>query len=362
MVLLPSQVSDLEFWIRGKDLGSGSVTTINDASIWGNTFTGAGGSVVTGATPSGGKALSGTNMNYLAREGLNLNGGPLRASASSMLNTGYVPQNAVDGDLGSMWSPTSITGWLMVRRQAGPAAATSYQITPRNLALAQAPTAWTFEGSMNGSSWTTLDSRSGITWPSGAEQSFSFSNPTAYVYYRLNITANNGDANTTIVNFTLDHVSNSASLKDAELWMVVKTNGGSGPQSWRYGTNVAASHYTYGGSIYEGFGTTNRFTFTPTLSPASWRLYRVRVQGTNWTAWIDNVQQFTNASSTKAWQLHPYIFDTFSGQSAETFLFSRAITSDETAGLITYVNSEHGLLVPGGAPDGPVTYWGTLLK
>jgi len=54
---------------------------------------------------------------------------------------------------------------------------------------------WTFEGSNNDSSWTTLDTRSGITWTQAELKIFIFSNSTAYRYYRLNITANQGGNN-----------------------------------------------------------------------------------------------------------------------------------------------------------------------
>jgi hypothetical protein len=50
---------------------------------------------------------------------------------------------------------------------------------------------WDFQGSNNNSSWTTLDSRSGITWTAGESKTFSFSNSTAYRYYRISISSGN---------------------------------------------------------------------------------------------------------------------------------------------------------------------------
>jgi len=70
---------------------------------------------------------------------------------------------------------------------------------------ARTVTAWTFLGSNDGTTWTTLDTQSGITWPTvGQTQSFIFANTTAYSYYRINITANGGDAFTQIaeISFT----------------------------------------------------------------------------------------------------------------------------------------------------------------
>ena len=49
-----------------------------------------------------------------------------------------------------------------------------------------------------------LDTRSGVTWPtSGETKSFTFANSTAYLYYRLNITANNGDTYLSVATLNL---------------------------------------------------------------------------------------------------------------------------------------------------------------
>ena len=51
------------------------------------------------------------------------------------------------------------------------------------------PTAWTLKGSDNGVDWTTLDTRSGVSWGASEKKEFYFANTTAYLYYRINITA-----------------------------------------------------------------------------------------------------------------------------------------------------------------------------
>lgn len=51
------------------------------------------------------------------------------------------------------------------------------------------PTAWTLEGSNNDSAWTTLDTQSSQTFTAGEVKTFTFSNSTAYRYYRINISA-----------------------------------------------------------------------------------------------------------------------------------------------------------------------------
>ncbi len=59
----------------------------------------------------------------------------------------------------------------------------------------RAPKDWTMEGSNDNSSWTTVDTvTSQTSWGSGETRSFTCdTQTTAYRYFRLNVTANNGD-------------------------------------------------------------------------------------------------------------------------------------------------------------------------
>lgn len=52
-----------------------------------------------------------------------------------------------------------------------------------------APRDWTFQGSNDDSAWTTLDTRTAETFTASQRRTFSFSNSTAYRYYRILITA-----------------------------------------------------------------------------------------------------------------------------------------------------------------------------
>jgi len=61
-----------------------------------------------------------------------------------------------------------------------------------SIASTTMPRDWTFQGSNNNSTWTTLDTQSGITWSDNQLRTFSSGNTTAYQYYRLYITANGG--------------------------------------------------------------------------------------------------------------------------------------------------------------------------
>ena len=57
----------------------------------------------------------------------------------------------------------------------------------------RAPKAWTFQGSNDGSTWTTLDTRTNqINWQKGEVRTYQFANEMAYIYYKFDCTQNNG--------------------------------------------------------------------------------------------------------------------------------------------------------------------------
>ena len=59
----------------------------------------------------------------------------------------------------------------------------------------RAPKVWTFQGSTDGSTWTTLDTRTNqINWQASEVRTYQFDNDIAYVYYKFDCTQNNGNA------------------------------------------------------------------------------------------------------------------------------------------------------------------------
>lgn len=109
--------------------------------------------------------------------------------------------NAFDGVVtvpsSNGWHVSGTTGWI------------SYQFSSNTLVNAysikavgdssghnRVPKNWTFEG-WNGTAWVVLDTRTNIIgWAVsvGEKRYFSFSNNIEYIKYRVNVTANNGDA------------------------------------------------------------------------------------------------------------------------------------------------------------------------
>ncbi len=82
---------------------------------------------------------------------------------------------------------------------------TSYDYAPQMTYATRCPKDWLFQGSNDGINWTTLDARTNYTgWVSNISPSFfSFTNTKAYRYYRIHVTATNGDAYLTTSGITL---------------------------------------------------------------------------------------------------------------------------------------------------------------
>lgn len=145
-------------------------------------------------------------------------------ASASTTTAPYVASEAFDDDTADYgWIATTNTGTLQYDRGVGNAiVARRYTLFCFNSTeQPRMPRDWTFEGSNNGSSWTTLDTRSSITgWGVGETKTFDFSNTTSYRYYRLNITANNGDAFVAVDEMTIHTLANSDKDKLAQSFQI----------------------------------------------------------------------------------------------------------------------------------------------
>ncbi len=98
----------------------------------------------------------------------------------------------IDNNVNTKYLTFHSSGWIQYNATAS-YIVTQYSITSANDAPERDPKNWTFQGSNNGSTWVTLDSRSNETFPARFQKkSYSFSNNTGYAYYRLNLTASSG--------------------------------------------------------------------------------------------------------------------------------------------------------------------------
>ncbi|RZA08317.1 MAG: carbohydrate-binding protein [Moraxellaceae bacterium] len=99
----------------------------------------------------------------------------------------------IDNDSGSKYLGVSgAGGWIQYQTNTA-YAVNQYTITSANDAEERDPLNWTFQGSNDGTSWSTLDTRSNENFPNRYEKRrFNIGNSTAYHFYRINIVQNSG--------------------------------------------------------------------------------------------------------------------------------------------------------------------------
>jgi len=101
---------------------------------------------------------------------------------------------AFDDNFGSFWFHVGTSGSLQYDFGANSAQIIKrYTVASAPLIPERDPKNWQFQGSNDGTTWTTLDTQTDQTFQFRAYQrAFDIGNTTAYRYYRLNVTANNG--------------------------------------------------------------------------------------------------------------------------------------------------------------------------
>ena len=118
-------------------------------------------------------------------------------TATASINTGSQvggSDDAFNGDPGSKWfGYSSPTGWLQYDFGSGNAQVVKrYTINCADVDTRD-PKSWNLLGSQDGTNWTTLDSQSNQSFVIRmGMNTYDIANTTAYRYYRIDITANNG--------------------------------------------------------------------------------------------------------------------------------------------------------------------------
>ncbi|MGW2067752.1 GH92 family glycosyl hydrolase [Streptomyces sp. NPDC001953] len=129
-------------------------------------------------------------------------------TASAENPPGEVATNLKDGNPSTKWLAFDKTGWAAYRLSK-PAAVVKYSLTSANDAPGRDPKDFTVQGSNDGSTWNDLDSRTGVSFSGRfATNTYSFTNTTAYSYYRLNVTANSGDSIIQLADWNISDGSN----------------------------------------------------------------------------------------------------------------------------------------------------------
>ena len=116
--------------------------------------------------------------------------------------------NLMDGNPSTKWLAFNPTGWVTYQL-AKPAAVVRYALTSANDAPTRDPKDFTVQGSNDGSTWTDLNRQTGQSFGERfATKTYSFTNTTAYGYYRLNISANSGDSLVQLADWDISDGSN----------------------------------------------------------------------------------------------------------------------------------------------------------
>lgn len=120
-------------------------------------------------------------------------------SGAGLLTAQYGNSNAsenypklTDNNVNTKYYTDHTTMWVQFEA-ARSAVVTQYSLTSANDAADRDPKNWTLQASNDGRTWTALNTQTNQTFASRyLTKTYSFTNTTSYVYYRLNVTANNG--------------------------------------------------------------------------------------------------------------------------------------------------------------------------
>jgi hypothetical protein len=156
----------------------------------------------------------------------------------------------------------------------------------------RAPKNWTMQGSNNGSSWTTVDTQTNQTsWLKAQTRSYTAATQTtAYRYFRLSITANNGDATyTQVAQLSLYAAGISSTAQKLGSYAIqFSTNGAEptnrGPKNWTLlGSNDGTTWTTTDTQTNQtGWTTGLTRTYTcATPSGTAFRFYEINITANN---------------------------------------------------------------------------------
>lgn len=119
---------------------------------------------------------------------------------------GYDISNVVDGDYSSDLVVRSDEFDIVWESEEGVSIA-SYSIVSSKKSAKEDPASWKFYGSRDGNEWLLLDTRTSETFKDrNGKQSYFIADETAYRFFKLSVTSNNGGDNTRISEYYLNEV------------------------------------------------------------------------------------------------------------------------------------------------------------
>jgi hypothetical protein len=119
-------------------------------------------------------------------------GGAVSAQYQAGSPAGEEYTNLIDNNVRTKYLTFNASAWLQYQANAG-YIVKGYTITSANDSPERDPLNWTLQGSNNGASWTTIDTRTNQDFPNRFQtRTFTFNNTNSYLYYRFNMTNNSG--------------------------------------------------------------------------------------------------------------------------------------------------------------------------
>jgi O-glycosyl hydrolase len=149
-------------------------------------------------------------------------------TARGEINAGEGIAKLTDGNLTNKWLDTNNTSWVKFA-YATAQKWNQYAITSGNDVPGRDPKNWTLSGSNNGTTWTVLDTRTNETWNSirNSTKTYQFGNSTSYLYYKWDITSNNGEAYIQVSEFAFGFKTdiNIAQFGTGNVWQNLANTG-----------------------------------------------------------------------------------------------------------------------------------------
>ncbi|MFY0580894.1 discoidin domain-containing protein [Cystobacter fuscus] len=130
-------------------------------------------------------------------------GGSISASADNA-GSGEGAAQGFDDDSLTKWLAFQSTPWIRYQLSGGAKTVKMYTLTSANDFPGRDPRSWSLQGSNDGSTWVTLDTRTGQDFPWRYQtRAFAVNNNTAYSQYRLQINETHGDSITQLAEIEL---------------------------------------------------------------------------------------------------------------------------------------------------------------
>ena len=115
------------------------------------------------------------------------------ASADSYYNSSVPPANAFDGDLTNNWEASATSGWWLKYDLGDGITKTPVSLKIKNFSTSgENINSFSFQGSNDNLSWTTLYTGTNPNTSENLETEFTFTNTTAYRYFRVLVNSNHG--------------------------------------------------------------------------------------------------------------------------------------------------------------------------